>query len=292
MQPKGPFDLLYQNQFFNGWPLLEADPDTIVMVFPVEGWQGSAAVTLKQQKNGSIDIKVYGNVDQQAATAQALAAISLDEDGSDWPSIGKRDPIIGKLQERHHYMRPSLFNSPYEAAAAFIIGNRISIVQARRIRQRLAEEYGDKIAIGKETFFAFPSPQKLLEIQNFKSLNELKITRLKAVAEAALEGWLDRSYLRALDEQTALTKLESLPGVGPFFSQGILQRAVGLKDGLTRDDMTIHGIKELYKLKETASKEEILAVSDNWRPYRMWAIVLIHVWLRETKNFPKRTFAK
>ncbi len=292
MQPRGPFNLLHQNQYFNGWPTLAADTKTIVMTFPVEGWADSTAVTLRQEDDGSLDIAVYGTTDKSAATEQALAALSLDEDGSGWAAVGEKDDFIADLQKKYQHMRPTLFHSPYEAAAAFIIGHRITIAQTRKIRTTMAAEYGEKIMIGDEAFFAFPSPQKLLTIEAIKGLNETKISRLHAVAQAALDGLLDRKYLRGLDENQALKELETLPGVGPFFSQGILYRGVGIKDGLTHDDMTLYAIKTAYNLPEDASPEVVLAIADKWRPYRMWVTVLLHVWLRETNNYPKKTFAK
>ncbi|MDB5183863.1 MAG: hypothetical protein JWO07_544 [Candidatus Saccharibacteria bacterium] len=292
MKPKGPFNLLYQNQFFNGWPTLASDQNTIVMTFPVEGWSGSAAVILAQDENGKIKLHVYGTGDKDRATVQALAAMSLDEDGVAWKEVGGKDEVVRSLQEKYKFMRPTLFHSPYEAAAGFMIGHRISIVQARKIRAALADEFGEKIDVNGETFSAFPTPQKLLEIDNFQSLNDTKIVRLHAVAQAALDGLLDRDYLRSLDDVTALAKLEKLPGVGPFFSQGILYRGAGSKDGFSQDDMSFHGIKAAYGLNDDVTKEEIMAITEKWRPYRMWVSVLLHVWLRETNNFPKRTFSK
>jgi DNA-3-methyladenine glycosylase II len=292
MKPKGPFNLLYQNQFFNGWPTLSSDQHTIVMAFPVEGWTGSAAVTLSQNEKGDISLKSFGSGDATKATEQALAALSLDEDGSGWEAVGDTDEIIRSLQEKYRYMRPTLFHSPYEAAAAFMIGHRISIPQARKIRTALAEEFGEKIEVEGSTFHAFPTPQKLLEIDSFQSLNQTKIIRLHAIAQAAIEGLLDRNYLRGLDDEAALAQLETLPGIGPFFSQGILYRGAGRKDSFSQDDMTFHAIKTAYGLNDDATKDEILAITEKWRPYRMWAVVLLHVWLRETNNFPKRTFSK
>ncbi len=98
-QPQGPFNLLFQNQYFNGWPTLENDSDTIVMAFPTEDWQGSAAVTLTQPSDGSLRGKVYGAKDPEQAKQQAFAALSLDEDGSDWPKVGARDAFISELKK-------------------------------------------------------------------------------------------------------------------------------------------------------------------------------------------------
>jgi 3-methyladenine DNA glycosylase/8-oxoguanine DNA glycosylase len=292
MQPKGPFNLLHQNQFFNGWPTLAADPHTIVMAFPVEGWAESAAVTLRQKSDGSLDIEVFGGKDKEKARQQALEALSLDEDGAGWKKAGEQDAFLKELQEKYQYMRPTLFHSPYEATAHFIIGHRISMVQGRNIREAMAQELGDQIKVGNEIFSAFPLPQQLLKLESFKGLNQTKVERLHAVAQAALDGILDRAHLRQLDDKAAMDEIETIPGVGPFFSQGILYRGAGKPDGFTHDDMTCHAIKTAYKFGDEVSKEDVLAVAEKWHPYRMWAVVLLHVWLRETGNFPKRTFSK
>ncbi|HSX06601.1 MAG TPA: hypothetical protein VLG92_02690 [Candidatus Saccharimonadia bacterium] len=285
-QPQGPFELLFQNQYFNGWPTLTADPQTIVMAFPVEDWQSSAVVTLMQLPDGSLRGKVYGAHDNEKAKQQALAALSLDEDGSDWPKVGERDAFIGELQKTYHYMRPTLFHSPYEAAAAFVIGHRINIVQTRKIRAHMAQELGQTIAVGGQTFYAFPSPQELLTMQSFQSLNDTKIERLHAVAQAALDGWLTRDYLRTLDEESALSKLQTLPGIGEFFSQGILQRGMGHKDGFSHDDFTYYAIQQSHHAHGTFDRTAAEKIIEKWEPYRMWATVLTHVWARENSIRP------
>ncbi len=289
--PKGPFDLLFQNQYFNGWPTLQHDPQTIVMAFPVEGWKSSAAVTLTQLPDRSLRGKVYGATDPEVAKRQALAAMSLDEDGSGWEAVGKRDPAIQELQKTYHFMRPTLFHSPYEAAAGLLTGHRISIAQARKIRAHMAEELGDAIKVEGQIFHAYPLPQKLLKVTEFQSINDVKLERLHAVAQAALDGLLDRQYLRQLDEPIALAKLETIPGVGPFFSQGILQRGAGIKDGFSHDDLTYYMIQQLHHLPKLPSKPEVLKIAEAWQPYRMWATVLMHTWARQTGHMPdKREF--
>lgn len=291
-QPKGPFDLLYQNQFFNGWPLL-LDGKTIVMTFPVEGWHSSAAVTMSQNDDGTLSLSVYGDAaDADKAISQALAAISLDEDGTGWQAVGERDATLKELQAEYHYLRPSLFHSPYEAATAFLAGHRISIAQRRKITANLSREFGQKFTIDGQDFYAFPSPQQLLEITEYPGLNLTKIERIHAAARAALDGWLDREYLREMEHEAALAKIETLPGVGAFFSQGILDRGAGGTNSITSDDITYHAIGLRYGLGDSPTKEQIERVTETWQPYRMWAVVLHHIWARQNKLLPKRTFGK
>jgi DNA-3-methyladenine glycosylase II len=278
MVPRGPFDLENQTSRFGGWPKLG---DGIVMPFPVEGWNGSAAVVMRQRAN-VITGAIHGASDADAERAwhQAMATVSLDVDGDGFVHIGRRDAVIGRLQAEYRNLRPVLFHSPYEAACAFVIGHRITILQTRRIRQRLAEEIGATIEVDGAAFTAFPDPRALLRLESFPGLAPVKIERLHHVARAALEGRLDRARLRSLPEEDALTQLRTLPGIGEFFAQGILMRGAGLVDAVTDDDITPRAIQLLYGLDERPDRAAVLRRAEAWRPYRMWAVVLLNVWGR------------
>ncbi|MFN2464854.1 MAG: DNA-3-methyladenine glycosylase [Candidatus Dormibacteria bacterium] len=276
--PRGPFNLAIQNQYFGGWPIVDG---AVTLTFPVEGWRTSAAVMLRQDGDRVTgEVRGASGRDAEKAWHQAQAAVSLDLDGTGFLDVGRRDPAIGELQRQYQDLRPSLFHSPYEAAAGFTIGHRIQVNQARRIRGRMAESHGDEIDLGATTVRAFPRPQELLELRDFTGLSTVKIERLQAVARAALEGWLDRDALRALCREDALDQLQTLPGVGPFFAQGILMRGAGMADAFTDDDLTIRAIKALTRMPDSAGLPEVIERTEAWRPYRMWCIVLVHVWFR------------
>jgi len=275
---RGPFDLESETSRFGGWPKLG---DGIVMAFPVEGWNTSAAVVVRQSGDTITgDVHGIGDANGERAWQQALATLSLDVDGSGFPAVGRRDPIIGRLQAEYHYLRPVLFHSPYEAACAFVIGHRITILQTRRIRQRMAEDFGATIEVDGTAFHAFPDPQALLRVEVFPGVAPVKIERLHHVARAALEGTLDRARLRSLPEADALTQLRTLPGIGEFFAQGILMRGAGLVDAVTEDDLTPRAIQLLYRLADRPEPAAVRKRAEAWRPYRMWAAVLLNIWVR------------
>src|SRR5439155_8384982 len=64
------------------------------------------------------------------------------------------------------------------------------------------------------------------------------------------------------------------------FAQGILMRGAGLVDAVTDDDLTPRAIQLLYALGERPNRAAVLQRAEAWRPYRMWALVLLNVWLR------------
>jgi DNA-3-methyladenine glycosylase II len=265
----GPYDLARQNEYFGGWLHPAGDDASIVMAFPVEGWEHSAAVLVRQTAPDTVS----GSASSPAAWNQAMAALSLDLDGSGYASIGEHDPVMGALQQEHAFLRPVLFHSPYEAACGFVIGHRLRIEQGRAIRQQMARSYGEACTVDGVTAHAFPTPQRLLQLNAIPGVNEEKVVRLHGIAEAALEGRLDRARLRAMPVTEALADVRKLRGIGEFFAVGIVMRGAGLADAVPGDDMTRAGIERFYNLPPDT---DLTRITDGWRPYRMWCSVLVH----------------
>jgi DNA-3-methyladenine glycosylase II len=276
--PSGPYDLDNQNRYFGGWPTIDG---AVALAFPVEGWKASAAV-LVRQRGDRISGEVHGATgpDAELAWLQTLAALSLDVDGEGYVEVGRRDPVIARMQAEYDFLRPLLFHSPYEAACGFTIGHRLSQAQSRRIRREIADIHGEKFAFGDQALHAFPLPSRLLKLDTLPGVAGAKIDRLHAFARAAIDGWLTREWLRSVPPEEALARLETLPGIGPFFSQGILYRGAGLADAMPDDDFTVKAVRAACEMPADAGAGEVLARTDRWRPYRMWCCVQLHVWYR------------
>jgi DNA-3-methyladenine glycosylase II len=276
MTPKGPFDLSRSREFFGGWPSAPSDAEAIVMAFPVEGWRTGAAVVVRQQRGGRIVGEVSGaGADVVKAWRQALATLSLDVDGRSYAALGRRDAVIGGLQRQYGLMRPTLFCSPYEAAAHFVLSHRRSIAQSRATRAALAQEHGDRIEIDGVTFYAFPRPQVLRKLRVARGLDAERLVRLHGIADAALDGTLDRRRLRRLSIGRALMEIRGLRGIGEFFAQGILFRGAGIVDNITNDEQLRLAVQRAYGMSALPDPAEVERIAERWRPYRMWAEVLL-----------------
>lgn len=300
--PRGPFSLAAAADFAGGFaPGLgggaagtDASGPSILMAFPLEDWATSAAVDIRQGKDGTIHGEIVGareltGHEQERAQSQAMRSLSLDRDGSGWLDVGVRDPMIAELQRRYDWIRPVCFYSAYESATSLVINQRISMRQGARVKAWLGEEFGDTIDLGEgRTVNAFPRPQRLLEAAEVKGISAEKVKRIHGLARAALAGELDTGALSELPEEEALTRLESLFGVGPWTAQGILMRGCGMPDTIpTEDAISREAVRHFYGLEATPSDEQWLAISEKWRPYRMWATVQLHMaWRREQPSAP------
>jgi DNA-3-methyladenine glycosylase II len=284
--PKGPFSLAAAREFAGGFPAGigggGVGEGSITLAFPVEGEDRSAAIELWQDADGVVRGRTDAAEDLvAAATRQAARSLSLDHDGSGWPGVGERDPIVGRLQEEHRYLRPVCFYSAYEAVTSFVIGQRISRRQSATIKRGLAERLGDRPTIGGVEAPAFPRPTRLLELAEHPGLNAEKVRRLRALAQVALDGRLDTETLRSIPAEEALARLRELPGVGPFTADATLYRGCGVPDGLPgSDELGGTVIRDLYGLPD-ATAADVERLAEAWRPYRMWAVVLLRMgWTR------------
>ncbi len=284
--PRGPFSLAAARDFAGGFPAGigggGVGDGSITLAFPVEGTEASAALELWQNADGI----VRGRTDapaslQDAALGQAARSLSLDHDGSGWPAVGERDPIVGRLQRERDFLRPVCFYSAYEAATSFVIGQRISRRQSAVIKRGLSERLGDRPTIAGVEVPAFPRPSRLLELVDHPGLNAEKVRRLHGLAQAALDGRLDTERLRTMAPDAALASLRELHGVGPFTADAVLYRGCGVADGLpASDELGQTVIRDLYELP-SVSAQDVERIADRWRPYRMWAVVLLRMgWTR------------
>ena len=284
--PRGPFSLAAARSFAGGFPAGigggGVDAESITLAFLVEGFDQSAAIELWQDPDGVVRGRSDATGDLLAgAVRQAARSLSLDIDGSGWPAVGERDAVVGRLQQEHEFLRPVCFYSAYEAVTSFVIGQRISRRQSAVIKRDLAERLGDRPTIDGVGVPAFPRPSRLLELREARGLNDEKVRRLHGLARAALDGRLDTERLRSMPEAEALAQLRELPGVGRFTADAVLYRGCGVADGLPgSDELGQTVIRDLYGLDSVISAD-VERLAEAWRPFRMWAVVLLRMgWTR------------
>jgi DNA-3-methyladenine glycosylase II len=285
IEPKGRFSLAAAQRFLGGFTPASGtfadDDDRLAMAFPVDGWAGSAgAVVWQDGKHIHGEVVVSSpDVSIEAVRGQVARTLSLDHDATGWEDVGRRDPVIGRLQAEFDHLRPVCFYSPYEAAVQAIIGHRISMRQAATIKKALAKEYGEALEVGGHRLDAFALPQSLTDVNEAHGLRPEKLRRLHEVALAALEGRLDAARLRALSHDEALAGLREIRGIGEWSAQHVLLRGAGLADAVPlADPRTRVAIKAAYGLRVKPDDAELTAIADAWRPFRMWGFVLVRLW--------------
>ncbi len=209
LDPVGPYSLAASVRFLEGFAPAAYGGDSadrLRLAFVADGLSNDeriAGVSVRQE-DGVVIGEVFGEADVGVVERQVARILSLDVNGSGFPEVGRRDPVVGKLQRRYPGLRPVCFHSPYEAAAWAIIGHRVRIVQAARVKTRMAEELGPKVRVDGKILSAFPGPSRLAGLTGFPGLTETKLERLRHLALAAGKGKLEANLLRPLPVEEAL----------------------------------------------------------------------------------------
>ncbi|HEV2011340.1 MAG TPA: DNA-3-methyladenine glycosylase 2 family protein [Candidatus Limnocylindria bacterium] len=276
--PDAPFSLAAAASFGFGPDTGRPKPDGDLMrlAFVVDGYREHAGVVLRQQ--GDTILASVEGARGAVVERQVLRVLSLDRPARDWLAVGTRDSVIGRLQREHPGLRPVLFHSPYEAAAWSVISARKPRAYASALRSNLAAAHGRIFELAGEELAAFPLPEKLAALRAFPGLDTTRMTRLRAIARAALDGLLDASRLVALSPETARAELETLPGIGPFYADLVLVRGTGLADLLPRNEpMLLSYVGHFYGKGGAVDMATLETIAERWKPFRTWATVLIRV---------------
>lgn len=292
--PRGPFSLAEAATF--GFGQRDGDsPDgwdqVMRLAFCLDGYQRHVGVELRQDAGGVVHGMAHGlapgpagaagqsaggSAGVDAAAAQVARALSLDHDGTEFLRVGARDPVMARLQAAAPGLRPPLFYSPYEAAAWSVLSARRPARQMMQVRRRLSETHGAVFELAGRRLAAFPTPDQLLAVQSFPGVPAERIERLHGVAHAALAGRLGAGHLMSLGPDRAMTELQQIGGIGPFYSALIVIRGTGFADVLPVTEPRVLDLAaRLYDLDSPPTPARFTELAEPWRPLRTWACVLI-----------------
>jgi DNA-3-methyladenine glycosylase II len=128
---RGPFSLAASTRFLEGFTpaaYTGTAEHPLEIAFPVEGTWQTAGMRVREHPGGAecevVSPAAPGRELLTALRAQVARILSLDTDGSGFPAVGERDPVIAGLQPRYPGLRPVAFWSPYEAAVSMTSSTR------------------------------------------------------------------------------------------------------------------------------------------------------------------------
>jgi DNA-3-methyladenine glycosylase II len=278
----GPYDLREVALMGFGHRDEKSFDGTMRMAFCLDGGYERSVGVAARQDGDRLTLQVVAEdgplsgSELETLCRQVARVVSLDHDGAAFHRLCEADPALAAVHARAPGFRPALFYSPYEAAVWSILSARRARSQGIGLRTRLAEQAGVAFDLAGIRTLAVPTPSRLLQVESVPGLPADRMPRLHAMAEAAQNGQLEAERLRALPPDEARAELQQLPGIGPFYSSLVLIRACGHADLPAPEERHSRtAIQEAYGVDHGLSEEEVLAISEGWKPYRTWVTVML-----------------
>ncbi len=183
-------------------------------------------------------------------------------------SLAATDADLATIIRTHGY--PPMWNRPntFETLVHFILEQQVSLASAlaalNKLRERLRE--------------VTPSDLLLLTDEELKAcyFSRQKTGYARYLAESVVKGELILEELGNLPDEEVRRLLTRLKGIGNWTADVYLIFVLQRSDVFPLGDLAaVNALKRLKRLPLSSSREELLEVTEGWKPHRTIATMLL-----------------
>lgn len=198
--------------------------------------------------------------------------LNTKTDLADLYSFMDKDPVLREVKQKLYGLKAFNYSTVFEGLIKSIIQQQISVVGSMYITNRLIEGFGDKVKIGKEIYYEFPSPESLAEasLADLKNcgLSRQKSSYIKEVSERIVKDEIDLERWKSLASEEIIERLMEFKGVGKWTAELTVVTSTG-KDVLPADDLGARrAVSNFYSRGKIMSGEELRKFSNRWGKFR------------------------
>lgn len=193
------------------------------------------------------DVRVWHEHDAVHTTAQperVRHVFDLDADPSAIHAVLKKDRLLSPLVSKRPGVRVPGAWDPFELAVRAIVGQQVSVAGARTVLGRIAAAHT-------------LAPERLAEV-TVEGMPRKRAETIRTLARAVVQ----REVILGESDLT------QLPGIGPWTASYIAMR-LGDADAFPPGDLI------LRRNAGNLTERELLKRSENWRPFRAYAAMLL-----------------
>jgi DNA-3-methyladenine glycosylase II len=194
--------------------------------------------------------------------------------------LAAADPDLALIIQNHGY--PPLWSRPnsFETLVHIILEQQVSLASALSALNKLRERVQE----------ITPARVLLLTDEEFKACycSRQKTAYIKYLAEAIISGQIDLEAMKQMPDDVIRTKLTALKGIGNWTVDVYLMFVLQHADVFPIGDLAaVNALKVVKNLPKNVTREELLAVTGQWKPYRTVAAMLLwHYYLSQRTQAP------
>jgi DNA-3-methyladenine glycosylase II len=183
------------------------------------------------------------------------------------------DPVLARIIDARPDFRPRSWTEDLPALDAFstlifqVIGQQLSVRATRTIVGRFEQHFGGRLPTPAEMLAADPDAVRS------SGMSTRKAATLREVAQRFVDGRLSDEALSDMSDDDVVAALTDIPGIGPWTAHGFLLVALDRPDVFLTGDVALRrAIERAYGFDNLPTDDELLQISQRWRPYRSLAV--------------------
>lgn len=217
------------------------------------------------------DVFVYSNNNKMSSQEidyikkEIFSYLSLDDDYDKIiEKISKLDvPFKDEIEKslKYSYGLRILKQEPFETLISYIISANNNIPRIKNIIKKMSEKYGEKLVIGSDSYYSFPTFNKLIDVKSPEEFRKLGMgfrdkrifLALRQIEEDSelSKIFFQRNYHTRYSTKKLKEKLLTISGVGEKVADCILLFAFDRKEVFPVDVWVRRIMNELvFKLKD------------------------------------------
>lgn len=221
---------------------------------------------------------------QEHAKLLVQKMLGLNVDLQPFYLLAENNDVIKPLVVQFVGVKPPLFPSVFEALINSIACQQVSLDVGILVLNRLADNFGLKIADSGKTLHSFPRPEDLLDVPE-EAIRKLgyshqKARFIKGLAYGVVSGDIDLEHLETAGNEQAISYLSAIHGIGRWSAEYTLLRGLGRLDILPGDDVGAQkNLQQLLTLEERPNYDQIRQLTKIWDPYS--GLIYFHLLLEK-----------
>ncbi len=194
--------------------------------------------------------------------------------------LAGNDSQLKEVLDAHGYPPMWTRENSFETLVHIILEQQVSLASALAALHKL-----------KERLLQI-TPQAILDLSDEEMracfVSRQKTVYIKRLAQALKNGDINLQQLEKMNNDEVRSQLIHLKGIGNWTIDVYLMFALQRTDLFPIGDLAaVNALKRLKKLEPSTTREEMLTISENWKPFRTIAsMILWHYYLSRTKKAP------
>lgn len=230
--------------------------------------------------NSSLQISIHSDNPSQKIMDFIKEHVSdwfdLEANLSLFYETAQNDAVLTSLCQRFYGLRMIGMPDIFESLIWSIIGQQINLNFAYSLKERLVQNFGQKIICNNEYYYALPTPERLaaLNIEDFQPLqfSKSKAQYILNVSREFADGNLSQETLKKLPFEEVKEKLVKIKGIGNWTANYSMMKSLKNYDAFPVEDVGLHNaVKTQYGLAAKPTINELNQMAEKWKGWRGYA---------------------